>query len=565
MGGEWYYKVMGQEAGPVSPSELKDLAESGFLGPDVLVRKGADGDWIPAGQVSGLFGRTFQPEAAEPPKPPPADAGPQAKAVGNAGASPSRAAAQPPSEPQPADADWYCRVMGKEIGPLSRTALGELAASGFLAPGALVREGIDGEWIPTSEVSGLFDEAPPEMKGREPDLAGTEPASPEKPATPDKRGDSSQQAPHKTPSKLQASDAGWYCQVMGEETGPLSSAQLKELAASGFLTPHVPVRKGVNGSWVPASRVRGLFPGASQAPAEGKAGLPAAPRPDSKPSSTSDPHAKRAKASASPAPPRPPAAPIVWYYRAMGEETGPLSSGDLKELAKSGLLTPDMPVRMGIDGDWLPAGQVLGLFGEPSKPAPTNKAKRPTGPAGAARRSTTKSDPGPTRKTVAGPAPEAPARPPKQAAPRPPSRPTSRPATPPTAPVASQPVPASGMADFLDEALAEPTPGGSEPADVYATLPVEPATRPPMLSPTPDPAAFESRTVTIGSGYDSRKKRSMADTGSIAGGLGLMLGAALWFFGGLAGGYIYYFPPFAFLFGLFVFFKGLFGAIRGGD
>ena len=160
---------------------------------------------------------------------------------------------------------------------------------------------------------------------------------------------------------------------MGEQTGPLSSAQLKELAATGFVTPDVAVRKGVEGKWVPASRVKGLFAEASGATGEKKAASPPTSRPQSQPSPGSD---LRAKTAAS----RPPAAQIVWYYRAMGEEIGPLSAADLQELAKSGLLTPDTPIRAGADGEWLAAGRVLGLFDEPSEGAPAKKSRRPAGP-----------------------------------------------------------------------------------------------------------------------------------------------------------------------------------------
>jgi hypothetical protein len=402
MAGEWYYKVLGQEAGPVSPSDLEDLAESGFLTPEVLVRKGADGDWIPAGQVRGLFGGIVEAEAAEPSK------------------------------------------------------------------------------------------APPAVKGRDPDLAGAEPVSPDKVAPTGQRSDSSEEAPQRPPSKRQASKAGWYCQVMGEESGPLSSAQLKELAASGFLTPDVPVRKGVEGNWVPASRVKGLFAETSQTPADKEVESPAASRPDSRPFARSEPRTRRNKALASSAPPRPAAAAIVWYYRAMGEETGPLSSADLKELAKSGLLTPEMPVRMGVDGDWLPAGQVRGLFGEPSDAAPARKARRPAGPAGAAGRSPARSVPKATRKTAAGPAPKAPRKRAGKSAPRTPIRPSSRPAARPAEPAGPQPPPPGSFADFLDEALAEPTPGGAQSGDGYRTLPSKPAPRPSLLSSSPDAAAFES-------------------------------------------------------------------------
>ena len=57
MGAEWYCQIMGDVFGPVPPSELKRLAQATRITPDTLVRKGADGDWLLAERVQGLFGQ----------------------------------------------------------------------------------------------------------------------------------------------------------------------------------------------------------------------------------------------------------------------------------------------------------------------------------------------------------------------------------------------------------------------------------------------------------------------------------------------------------------------------
>jgi hypothetical protein len=51
----------------------------------------------------------------------------------------------------------------------------------------------------------------------------------------------------------------WFCKIADRERGPLSSAQLKSLAAQGELHPQDLVRQGTDGAWVPADRVKGLF------------------------------------------------------------------------------------------------------------------------------------------------------------------------------------------------------------------------------------------------------------------------------------------------------------------
>ena len=51
----------------------------------------------------------------------------------------------------------------------------------------------------------------------------------------------------------------WFYQAMGKSVGPVSSAQLQNLAQRGTITIETPVANAPNGPWVPAARVKGLF------------------------------------------------------------------------------------------------------------------------------------------------------------------------------------------------------------------------------------------------------------------------------------------------------------------
>jgi hypothetical protein len=64
MGSQWLYEVMGDEVGPISSVELRNLAQRGTVTRDTPVRQAPDGDWILAERVQGLF-----PESNEPPRP----------------------------------------------------------------------------------------------------------------------------------------------------------------------------------------------------------------------------------------------------------------------------------------------------------------------------------------------------------------------------------------------------------------------------------------------------------------------------------------------------------------
>jgi len=51
---EWFYQVTGQGCEPVSSTELKRLAQQGDISYDMLLRKSADGDWIPTDHINGV-------------------------------------------------------------------------------------------------------------------------------------------------------------------------------------------------------------------------------------------------------------------------------------------------------------------------------------------------------------------------------------------------------------------------------------------------------------------------------------------------------------------------------
>jgi len=54
--------------------------------------------------------------------------------------------------------------------------------------------------------------------------------------------------------------ADWFCKIGERKVGPLSGQQLKSIVATGQLKPEHLVRRGSEGPWVPAGRIKGLFP-----------------------------------------------------------------------------------------------------------------------------------------------------------------------------------------------------------------------------------------------------------------------------------------------------------------
>jgi GYF domain 2 len=54
-------------------------------------------------------------------------------------------------------AQWFCRIMGEEWGPMSAMELCAVARRGRLTRDDVVRNGFDGDWVRAETVCGLFD------------------------------------------------------------------------------------------------------------------------------------------------------------------------------------------------------------------------------------------------------------------------------------------------------------------------------------------------------------------------------------------------------------------------
>ena len=68
MGDQWHYQRGGKQVGPVSGSELKQLAASGQLSPADIVWKDGMAAWVPASSLKGLF--SSNPDLLPMPVPP---------------------------------------------------------------------------------------------------------------------------------------------------------------------------------------------------------------------------------------------------------------------------------------------------------------------------------------------------------------------------------------------------------------------------------------------------------------------------------------------------------------
>ena len=135
----------------------------------------------------------------------------------------------------------------------------------------------------------------------------------------------------------------WFCEIAGRELGPLSSQQLKTMAAKGQILPSDCVRQGAAGKWVPSGQVKGLFP-----PRQDVAQTTAGHQPAA---ATQPPHPSSPKT----AQPSPPAVPRVARPIVLPKAQAAQQPPDAPQPAS----TPEFPVMTGepmFEFDSEPAG-----------------------------------------------------------------------------------------------------------------------------------------------------------------------------------------------------------------
>ena len=160
--------------------------------------------------------------------------------------------------------EWFCRVMGSEVGPMDQQQLVHMVRSHQLNPEDLVRRG-ESHWVPAFEVKGLFDAAakpdtPQEQPPDEPDT--TAPVPPQSGTqtrvdaghvhTTDSETDNE---PSASPDEFD----DWFCIASGEKQGPMSFGELKALVQSGELRDKDRVWRGAAPKFKRAGEVTGLY------------------------------------------------------------------------------------------------------------------------------------------------------------------------------------------------------------------------------------------------------------------------------------------------------------------
>ena len=194
---EWYYQLLGQEMGPTTQDELLQMIREGSLHGDDTVRQGLDGAWKRLDKTSQF-----------------------ATLVGH-------------MQPKP---EWYCRLLGQELGPMTFEELQRMAHTGALHNDDDVRHGSSEPWDKAGRTRGL----------KFTKVATDAAASHDRSATLVPFGE----AAHKRE---------WYYEILGQRMGPISFKVMAQAVANGTLSLEDKARRGQVGAWSLVLDVPGLI------------------------------------------------------------------------------------------------------------------------------------------------------------------------------------------------------------------------------------------------------------------------------------------------------------------
>jgi hypothetical protein len=151
--------------------------------------------------------------------------------------------------------------------------------------------------------------------------------------------------------EIREMSADWFCKIGDKKVGPLNNQQLKTFVAKGQLKPEHLVRRGGDGPWVPAGRIKGLFaPGASGGQSQGKTPpasakpLPRASKSDAAPAAKASPLPTAAES------PQPPAEVPQEISLGNKHKHGPQLNVDKFEFETTPVMVSRRKMKTGIQG-----------------------------------------------------------------------------------------------------------------------------------------------------------------------------------------------------------------------
>uniref|UniRef100_A0A7C2NX46 DUF4339 domain-containing protein n=1 Tax=Schlesneria paludicola TaxID=360056 RepID=A0A7C2NX46_9PLAN len=228
----WYYRLFGEEFGPVDREALDELTANGTLGGADEVRREGETQWRPLDQ-----------------------------ALAAAATATAVATESPAGESADDELVWYYEFMGEEMGPTSFNELLQFAQIGQLTADDQVKFGATGKWRRVGAIGRLVAVLPyqdhaatrphpkPEAKpAPKDDLQSLIDNFEREPAPPQPMSPPEPPAVRYLPA---ADEKTWYAWIGGAEYGPTDLKELNQWITSGRIGPTDLIRYGMMGQWAP--------------------------------------------------------------------------------------------------------------------------------------------------------------------------------------------------------------------------------------------------------------------------------------------------------------------------
>ena len=288
MAAEWFYRMFGEEFGPVPFEKLKELTELGTISAADEIRETSASSWVTAGEVQSLglnaAGNRSQAAIAD-------------GSISDFDLNTTQAGLD----------DWYRRLGDQEFGPFIFDELVEYAKREHVSADDEVKLGVNGKWRRVGSIGRLMAVLPYQPAEKKITPGSRKMSDPNQRIvadTPSVMGGSTAQAPiatmnhahleaayqaaydqakaQITQSMLAAAEAAyrtaeeqakaefawafspevdrhWWGWMGGIEFGPVEFMQVFALAKHGQLKPTDFVRNGQIGQYLPSANVTGLF------------------------------------------------------------------------------------------------------------------------------------------------------------------------------------------------------------------------------------------------------------------------------------------------------------------
>ena len=150
MATQWYCRLMGSELGPFTSKQLLEMARSHQLMPDDAVKKEADGMWVAAHRVKGLFDDPAASSIIMASLPPEVQRAVQSQPHAHADEG-----LPPAATPESRVIKWYYISDHTKVGPLDFDELAAHGRQGLVKPHSRVWSSKSPKWCEAKDVEGL--------------------------------------------------------------------------------------------------------------------------------------------------------------------------------------------------------------------------------------------------------------------------------------------------------------------------------------------------------------------------------------------------------------------------